>query len=68
MNDFNRGVWFAVDFLVRWVDDPTSAMEICKAASIGRSIARELWNDSELNDVYRSDLMEAFLNGEDWYN
>ena len=47
---FNNGVWFAVDYLVRWVDDPTAAVQICNEANISRKEARKLWKESAMPD------------------
>lgn len=57
---FNEGIWYAIDFLVRWNDDPTAAVQILNAANISRKQARELWLKSDLED--KEGRMMHFLN------
>ena len=61
---FNEGIWYAIDFLVRWDDDPTAAVQILNAANISRKQARELWLKSDLED--KEGRMMHFLNEENF--
>lgn len=64
MTDFGRGVWFAIDHLVRYEDQPSMAIEIANAAGISRKQARHLWEDSDLEDCDGENRMAWFLDNE----
>ena len=64
MTDFERGVWFAIDHLVRYEDQPSMAIEIANAAGISRKQARQLWEDSDLEGCDGKNRMTWFLNNE----
>lgn len=65
-HDFKTGVWFAVDYLVRYCDIATAAVEILNAAGISRKEAVRLWKESDLEECDNSDKMEWFLKKENF--
>ena len=65
-HNFKTGVWFAVDYLVRYCDIATAAVEILNAAGISRKEAVKLWKESDLEECDNSDKMEWFLKKENF--
>lgn len=64
--EFITGVWFAIDHLVRYEDQPSMAVEIANAAGISRKQARHLWEDSDLEDCDGENRMTWFLDNENF--
>ena len=63
---FESGIWFAVDYLVRYCDLPSAAVEICNEANISRNAARSLWRFTELSGCDNENLMIRFLDYENF--
>lgn len=59
--DFERGIWFAIDYLIRWADEPSLAAMVARDAGISRTMARQLWKESGLEDTYNASAMKNFL-------
>lgn len=59
--EFITGVWFAIDYLVRYDDQPSVAAEIASAAGISRRQARQLWKDAGIEGCDFEDRMLRFL-------
>lgn len=62
--EFTKGVWFAIDHLVRYEDQPSMAIEIADAAGISRAQARQLWKDSDMDGCDGENRMQWFLDNE----
>lgn len=62
--DFITGVWFSIDYLVRYEDQPSMAVEIANAAGISRKKARLLWKESDLSGCDKETNMKWFLDNE----
>jgi len=62
--EFITGVWFAIDHLVRYEDQPSMAVEIADAAGISRKQACQLWKDSDMEGCDNENRMTWFLENE----
>lgn len=63
---FLTGVWFAIDYLVRYEDQPSMAVEIANEAGISRKNARQLWKDSDIEECDNKNRMMYFLDNENF--